>query len=512
MSHAGPEIQKIQEILRQRYLKDSFSKRKLWSGAPKLAKFNRRFGIVHNVPLLSELDYTSCYEMMDQFPSEIKEVSVKSMLNMITQTESRIFIFKGPPGCGKTELISRVCRYWAKNFVLRSFSLVLYINVWHVHASCTLLNLIDRQFKSSTVSSEKICHWIEEVNRNGILFILDGFCHKYLHTSPLQKRGILSDILSGHSSFSKSKVVISTTCSDFVKPLCENFTQFEILGLSDEQLGKQVIQHLSSESAFNFLSYLAGNPEIKGLVSSPSYLIGTVYVFAHLSYNDLPMAWTELYISLVVLVNKWHKREPSKDFLLQAHLKRTLLKNGRKGVKDSGYLLVTIGKSLIHDADEFDHVLPDHNSAMPYLEYFLDALETLYKPDDKKRHKAMRNKNRHTYYWYFLAGLGIKTDSQQLLKQYYQRNVSKMTNCLSESGYMTAEQQAELSFLTAKVSQGVVTTHDIHSILHCLPYMQDPHRVALEKCLLGAQAMREFSKFLAANSWRLNYSGIKHLW
>lgn len=510
--NSGPEIRDTQEILRQRFLKGSFSKRKLWFGAPKLPKFNRRFGIVQNAPLLSEVDYTSCYEMMEQFPSEIQELSMKSMLNKITQRESRVFIFKGPPACGKSELISRVCTYWAKQYALREFFLVFYVNIWDLHRGCTLLNLIDRQLKDSTVSSERICRWIEEEKGNGILFILDGFCRKYFYRSPLRKGEMLFNILSGFSSFSKSTIVISTSCSDFVKPLCENFTQFEILGLSEEQIGKEAIQHFENEGAFNFLSYLAENPEIKGLASSPSYLIATIYVFAHISYNDLPVTWTQLYTSLVGLINEWHKRDLSKEFhhdslqtkfknrflkmgrkinrnlptnSLQSQFMNTLLEYSRKIINDSGDLMGKIGKVLIHDADDCDHELPDHNSAVPCLDYFLFSLATL---DHKKLCKA------------------LKDDEDALAHFWYKKNVLKML-----SGYVTAEQQV-LSSLTAKICRTVVTTCDIHSLLHCLPYMQDPHTLILDRCCLGIQAVRELSRFLAADSWANNSSGISHLW
>ena len=469
-----------------------------------------------NVPLLSELDYTSCYEMMDQFPSAIQELSMKSMLNNISQRESRVFIFKGPPGCGKTELISRVCRYWSRHYTLRKFSLVLYVNIWDFHQDCTLPNLIDRQFIGSTVSTKKICRWIEEEEGNEILFILDGFCRKYLYRSPLQKGKTLSDILCGHSCFSKSTVVISTTRSDFIKPLCENFIQFEILGLSDEQIGKQVLQHFGSERAVNFLNYLAENPEIKALVSSPSYLIGTMHVFAHIPYDDLPVTWSQLHTSLVVLISEWHKRELIKDlphdslltdfknmFLrrgrkvskdlstnsLQSQFQNILLANSRKVIKDSRDLITTVGRLLIHNAEDNDHELPDHNSAVPYLDYFLFSLRTFLNPGHKKLDTALKDKDVFTYFWY----------KMNVLKTRF------------ESGYVTAEQQV-LSSITAEVGATVVTTHDMLSFIHCLPYMQDSHTIVLNKSFLGTQAARDLSQFLAADSWINNYSGITHLW
>ena len=548
---SGTEVQEAQNILQQRFLNDSFCKRKLWSGAPKLPKFNRRFGIIQNVPLLSELDYTSCYEMMEQFPSEIQELSMKSMLNKIAQRESRVFLFKGPPGCGKTEVISRVCSCWARHYALREFILVLYVNVWDLHQGCSLEDLIDRQFKRDTIFSEKICRWIEEQKGDRILFILDGFCHEYLCRSSLNEVDVLYDLLSDYGDYSKSTVVVATTCSDFVEPVCQNYIQFDILGLSVEQIGHQVIQHFDTKKAVDFLSYLAENPEIKGLVSSRSCLIGTMYVFAHISYDDLPATWTQLYTSLVVLVNEWHKRELAHDFVtdsLQSQFKNALLENGRKVIEDSGDLPATINRSFIQDTEDYDPELLNHNYAVPYLQHFLFALNTILNPDHQKllrdEYDAVTHenttvaeeddavldeydtatdeevtdedaddykrldKNRFTYFWYFLAGLGVKMDCKKLLGRW---NVLMILNCLSEAEYVTDEQQAELSSLRAEVDRTVVTTHDIHSILHSLPYLQDPHTVVLDKCFLGAHAVKQLLRYLAVDFRGDDHHGIRHL-
>ena len=504
------EVQGACKFLQQKFLGDSFSKRKLWSGAPKLSKFNRRFGIVQNAPLLSEVDYTSCYEMMDQFPSEIRELSVKSVLNKIAQRESRVLVFKGPPGCGKTELLSRLCCCWTKHYALRKFLLVLYVNIWDLDQGCSIQELIDRQLKGSTIVSEKICRWIKTEKGKGVLFILDGFCYEYLYRSPLQRYGdVLFSILSGRGNFSKSTVVVATTCSHFIEG---NFIQFEILGLTNQQVGKEVIQQFDDKRATDFLSYLAGNPQVKSLVSSPSYLIGTMYVFAHISYDDLPVTWTQLYTSLVVLVNEWHKGKLYKvscTDTLQSQFRNILLESGRKVIEDSGNLSATIGKSLIHDTAEFQE-LADHNSAVPYLQEFFLAVETLLNPDHKKL--VVRYEDEFAYFWCFIAGLGAESNINNLLKQYYKGNALRLTNCLAETEYVTAEQQTDLSSITNEICNAVITTRDIHSIFHCLPYMQDPHAVVLNKCFIGTQAVKEFSKFLVAGAWCGDHSGIRHLW
>ena len=101
---------------------------------------------------------------MDQFSSdlEIQELSMKSNVKQDnTKRKFFFFNFKGPPACGKTELMSRVCSYWAKTYALRQFSLLLYVSNWDLQQSCTIRKFMDRQFKGSTVSSDNILKYLQ---------------------------------------------------------------------------------------------------------------------------------------------------------------------------------------------------------------------------------------------------------------------------------------------------------------------------------------------------------------
>ena len=513
--YIGIEIRKAQDVLQQKFRKDLISKKKLWCGVTKLSKFNRRFGIVKDAQLLSDVDYTCCYEMMNQFSSEIKELSMKAVLNMVTHRKWRVYIFKGPPGCGKTELISRVCDYWARHYALREFILVLYVNIWNLHRGFSLQDVIERQFKDSTVNNEEICQWIKKKKGHGVLFILDGFCCEYLYQSQLHSGDVLYQILSGSSNFSEARVVVaSTCCSDIIRYIHCKYIKIEVLGLSDGQIGKEIVQHFDNEGAVDCLSYLAENAEIYALVSSPTYLIATMYIITHIPYDTLPITWTQFYISIVVLVIQWHKGELNNDFSiisLQSHFKSILLNYCSEVVEDPGDVLANVGKLLLDDVEEHDNELPDHNSALPYLQYFSSALEALLDPDFVINDDAILSKESFTYFWYFLAGLGVK-EEKKLLNRYYKNDWLKTANCVYENGYATAKQQTDLVWHKAEVIGRVVTTRDIHSILHCLPYMHGSRSVVFNKCYMGTQAAKELAKFLAAGYWSNDNRGILQLW
>ena len=81
----------------------------LWTGAPELLWFDRKLGKVSedapHYKLLKHIDYSSRFETVDQFSSEIETVSIKSFLNTVARKKGCTFLIKCPPGSGKTALL-----------------------------------------------------------------------------------------------------------------------------------------------------------------------------------------------------------------------------------------------------------------------------------------------------------------------------------------------------------------------------------------------------------------------
>ena len=124
-------MHKVRKLLQEAYV--SQESHSLWTGAPELLWFDRRLGKVcedepHYKPLM-HIDYSSQFETVDQFSSEIETVSIKSFLNTVVRNKGCIFLIKGPPGSGKTALLQRLCAFWAQGFCLRRYTLVLWLDL-----------------------------------------------------------------------------------------------------------------------------------------------------------------------------------------------------------------------------------------------------------------------------------------------------------------------------------------------------------------------------------------------
>ena len=455
-----------------------------------IMEFTRSLGVMQDTrdKLLQNLDYTCHYEMADHYPSNIKAVTVKSFLNNVSERKKRYFLVKGPPASGKTHLMEKVSAYWAKQYALRSFALLLNINIRECHNCETLDNLIRQSFVQLP-SINELCDWIEEDEGNKVLFILDGFNRQTV----IKRGGFFYGLLSG-SVLIKSAVVITTSSSQYTYPLdCNrNCAHYEILGLDSSQIARQITQHLiTSEDASEFLFYLGDNPKIRTLSSFPTYLSMILDVFLNHPNRQLPTTWTEL-LSLFVAnqLSISSQSHPMQD---------TLLDTVRVAVAKDDFLAI-VKPFVVESAQHipFDGQ-KNHHFPMPLMKYFLRALLVCTAETKRKVHDPKHNTS--NYFYQFLTGHGsdsLQKFVKEQLKIHYKDNILRLSNCLYEAGEASPEEVELLSSMKAEVSDAAVTTGDIHSILHCLKFTQDPHRLSLSYCILGPSALKLISRHLAA--------------
>ena len=190
------------------------------------------------------MTYSSRFETLEHFSSQIETISVKSFVNAIAVAKKKehFFLIKGPPGSGRTALLQRVCSFWARGFCLRKFTLVLWLDLKaHPNAPSdvslrTLLNF-SLPRGSHLVSIQQ---WLERHGTQDILNVVDGVeGQAYNEWKPFLEwlTGTkASVILTGNSPVQIEDHTRSTWYHAHYMNLC----QYDVLGLSQDQILRQV--------------------------------------------------------------------------------------------------------------------------------------------------------------------------------------------------------------------------------------------------------------------------------
>ena len=281
-------MQETRKLLQKVYLSEE--SRALWTGAPELLRFDRRLGRVtkDTDKGLKDIDYSSHFETLEHFSSEIETISVKSFVNTVGKKEDRFFLIKGPPGSGRTALFRRVCASWARGFCLRKFTLVLCLDV-KAHPSSpsdVSLRTLLRYSLPQGSHLDSIQQWLERHGTQDILIVVDG-----VEGQAYKEWDFLLVFL-----VKKMKASLLLTATSSRKGFC----QYDLLGLSQYQISRQVISHChpNTAKAEEFLMYISEAHNIRELCTSPPYLAAVLFVFDRVSSADLPNTWTQLFTSL----------------------------------------------------------------------------------------------------------------------------------------------------------------------------------------------------------------------
>ena len=416
----------------------------LWPGAPNLMEFNQSLAIV-------PVEHDARFDLKEEI------VSVKDFLTRISEANKSTFIVMGPRGFGKTVQMKQLCVYWAKQYALREFPLVLYIDAKSTRSNGTLHDYVQSQFPG--VVTKDVWQWIYKREGQGVLFIMDGY---------EGGKDVDADL--------KLSTIIST---------CTHLPS-RLLGLSDTQIAKQAVVSLGPDQAGDFLLYLSENLVIKTLVSSPVYLAAVIYVFTHVQPDRFPTTLTQMFASLTYLLalNACKKELQLPVGFTPQMLVQYCQETGNQAdvtqiIQQMCQLATENEVFQLHQQGQFQGAFLHRSSensqfftfTVPLLQDFLAALQIHIQSLDEKLISMSYDEFPRT--WQFYAGLSnITTTEFQCLLEDHLEDEMGIVKCLLESAGGDVMKLEPTLCVTPNLMEEACTVHCIAQSCGCLPHTQ----------------------------------------
>ena len=511
-------MQETQKLLHKAYLSEESWP--LWTGAPELLQFDRRLGRVtkDTDERLRDINYSSHFETLEHFSSEIETVSIKSFVNTVAKKKDRFFLIKGPSSSGRTVLLRRVCASWVRGFCLRKFTVVLWLDV-KAHPSApsdVSLRTLLRYSLPQGSHLDSIQQWLERHGTQDVLIVVDGVeGEAYNEWKPFL------DLLNN----TEASVILTDT-----NPWNDmGDRQYDLLGLSQDQISKQVIHHYHHDPsrAEEFLMYISEAHDIRALCSSPPYLAAVLFVFDIVSTTDLPNTWTQLFSSLknslfrLSSVSESVDTNPRKLTKLFFSLKHSLFR--QSGMPDtilaSKAYMVTITNSTFdwdHDYTNFcSRVTPPYHTMMstakhcyftlPLLQYYLCA-QHIHSLPHRQHVSALNETTVPLHVGRFYVGLCSSSKRAKVILTH--KDTFLYAACESEVvvNNLRKIMTSELTF-----KNHLLTSFDIHRIFQAVHYSGLMCKLEFRQCLFGSLTFEMMGKWLRAYSILLNGGVIQKL-
>ena len=404
---------------------------------------------------LKNMDYSKCYyDIQDEFPSSVTPVSVKSLVNACTTSDhpwssNLCILIKGKPRQGKSFLLSKLCRYWALGYGMRSITFLFWVDCSRFFNRRTTLNQLLSQLLP--IKTRNISKWIVNEQGKNVVFLLDGYDQQ-------RSGGVFQDLAS-RKFLPKSVVLITSTCT----PNQITAKQLELLNLTDNQIFKQVVEFFSfrPSKVEDFCLYLTNNPDMRLLASSPVYLYTLLFVCTKLCdipSHEFPVTWTELFtnMTLFLLPSRFSKllqietlpgslsELPStvQTFLhdlsiiafenFKTEFFHLTFRVARSIGHGSGFALVHLCNKPLYRGKK-----RCFQFSSPLLQQFLSAWHVDSLPLTKQT-ELMEHKSELNFLWQFFAGLLVSEPYDRFLilrNKYHKEKMKMQVSCAYEANW-----------------------------------------------------------------------------
>lgn len=220
-------------------------------------------------------------EYMDVFPDE-------------TVSERTVTLIEGPPGCGKTTLITKFCRDWAELKVLKNvrFLIMVQLRCFMGRVNLNIEDMVDIYCKSNALV-KVLVETFKLTGGENVCFALDGIDE---YSSQMEPGKLIYNLLHGYI-LPKASIVV-TSRSAGAQNLRKDIQQdIEIIGFSANEISEYISNYFQDDSvkAHTLVSFLHNHPNIGRMCHSPLHLAMVAYL--HEYECELPDTETDLYVT-----------------------------------------------------------------------------------------------------------------------------------------------------------------------------------------------------------------------
>jgi len=481
--HTDAAVQETRKLLQGAYLLQE--SQPLWAGAPALLQFDRRLGrVTEDTPdekQLKRIDYSSQFETLEQLSSEVETLSIKSFLNSVTKQKGHFFLIKGPPGSGKTALLQRVCAFWARGFCLRKFTLVLWLSLstYPELFGASLKSLLNYCLPQNS-HIDSIVKWMNRHEPKDVLVVIDGLEDQGLH---------FLDNVFACKELMKATVIVAASNTPMQPEysfLHEYQTQYHLLGLSEEQLLKQVIHHYhhNTTRAEEFLMYISETHTIRALCSSPPYLATILFVFDSVATSDLPNTWTQLFTRLL----EWFSESDHDTHAILTSKAYTM--RSTNSIFDWQHCFTNLCTRITSPYRTMVEPANHCRFTLPLLQHYLCARHIHTLPHEE-RMLALNEETVPLHVRQFYIGLCSSSEEEELVLKYPATLMSAAYISDIPLEGLQGLMSSQLTFANLWL-----TRIDLHFISQIVYYSGLPCKLQFHSCCFGVQAVEMIMKKL----------------